>query len=142
MNITDLLGAISYAFRMEVPVHQIMSGDTFTALLRFVHLLESVSYSTSLSSFTGLVPPTFKSPSLLIKTAMCVCAQNILQLSSFPGLLFHTVGNKRGASLVTYTSSIKDNKSDPHLGVGFGSGTKTGWQPGNESGWVSGNETG
>ena len=72
MNITDLLGAISYAFRMEVPVHQIVSGDTFTALLRFVHLLESVSYSTSLSSFTGLVPPTFKSPSLLIKTTLGV----------------------------------------------------------------------
>lgn len=58
VNITDLLGAISYAFRMEVPVHQIVSGDTFTALLRFVHLLESVSYSTSLASFPGLIPPT------------------------------------------------------------------------------------
>ena len=67
-------------------MHQIVSGDTFTALLRFVHLLESVSYS-----FTGLVPPSFKTSTLLIKTTMCVWEQNIFQLSSFPDLLFHSV---------------------------------------------------
>ena len=39
----DLLGAISYALRLEVSLHSIVSGSAFTALYRFVHLLESVS---------------------------------------------------------------------------------------------------
>lgn len=42
---TDLLGAVSYILRREVPLHSIISGTAFTALLRLVHLLESVSGS-------------------------------------------------------------------------------------------------
>lgn len=37
----DVLGAISYALRVEVAIHSIVSGHEFTALLRFTHLLES-----------------------------------------------------------------------------------------------------
>lgn len=44
VNTGDLLSAMSYALRMEVAVHSIVSGDAFTTLLRFVHLLESVSH--------------------------------------------------------------------------------------------------
>ena len=41
----DVLGAISYALRVEVAIHSIVSGHEFTALLRFTHLLESVIMS-------------------------------------------------------------------------------------------------
>ena len=43
MNTSDLLSAVSYALRMEVQIHSIVSGSAFTALLKFVRLLESVS---------------------------------------------------------------------------------------------------
>ena len=39
----DLLGAISYALRAEVPLHAIISGSTYTSLLNFVSLLEQVT---------------------------------------------------------------------------------------------------
>ena len=39
----DVLGAVSYIFRREVPLQSTVSGPAFTALLRFTHLLEDVS---------------------------------------------------------------------------------------------------
>ena len=45
VNTTDLLSAVSYALRVEVQLHSIVSGSAFTALLKFVQLLESVSQS-------------------------------------------------------------------------------------------------
>jgi hypothetical protein len=36
----DVLGAVSYIFRREVPLQSTVSGPAFTALLRFTHLLE------------------------------------------------------------------------------------------------------
>ena len=41
-HITDILGAISYALRREVALHSIVSGTAYSALLRFVQLLECV----------------------------------------------------------------------------------------------------
>ena len=41
-HITDILGAISYALRREVVLHSIVSGTAYSALLRFVQLLECV----------------------------------------------------------------------------------------------------
>ena len=38
----DLLGAVSYGLRAEVPLHFIISGPTFSALFNFVSLLEQV----------------------------------------------------------------------------------------------------
>ena len=43
MNRGDLLGAVSYALRREVTIHSIISGSAYSALHRFIHLLESVS---------------------------------------------------------------------------------------------------
>ena len=42
VNRDDLLSAVSYALRKEVPIHNTVSGSAFSALLRFIHLLESV----------------------------------------------------------------------------------------------------
>ena len=114
VNITDLLGAISYAFRMEVPVHQIVSGDTFTALLRFVHLLESVSYSTSLASFPASSHPAF------------LCLQ------------YGTHGESLGMRLCPQTSPKTSSIKAIHIEIGLGSGNETRWGDGNETRWEMG----
>lgn len=38
----DLLSAVSYGLRAEVPLHFIISGSAFSALFNFVSLLEQV----------------------------------------------------------------------------------------------------
>jgi hypothetical protein len=43
VNRGDLLSAVSYALRREVAIHSIVSGSAYSALYRFIHLLESVS---------------------------------------------------------------------------------------------------
>ena len=50
MNASDLMSAVSYALRVEVQIHSIVSGSAFTALLKFVRLLESVSWQVARSS--------------------------------------------------------------------------------------------
>ena len=47
VNCGDLLSAVSYALRREVAIHSIVSGSAYSALFRFIHLLESVSASHS-----------------------------------------------------------------------------------------------
>jgi thiol oxidase len=42
VNPLDLLGAVSYILRKEVPLHSTVSGTAFTVLLRLTHLLENV----------------------------------------------------------------------------------------------------
>ena len=63
----DVLGAISYIFRREVPLHSTVSGSAFTALLRLTHLLENVSSSRDqrCASFISLPPLSSPSPSLI-----------------------------------------------------------------------------
>lgn len=39
---SDLLSAVSYALRSEVPIHSIISGSAYSSLLRFIGLLEKV----------------------------------------------------------------------------------------------------
>ena len=43
---TDLTSALSYALRMEVTIHTIISGNAFTALHRFIQLLEKGFFSS------------------------------------------------------------------------------------------------
>ncbi len=43
----DLLSAVSYALRSEVPIHSIVSGSAYSSLLRFINLLEKVVYNSS-----------------------------------------------------------------------------------------------
>ena len=40
---SDILSGVSYALRKEVSIHSIVSGSAFSALLRFLQLLENVS---------------------------------------------------------------------------------------------------
>lgn len=44
---TDLSSAISYALRMEVSLHTIVSGSAFTALFKFVQVLEQTLHISS-----------------------------------------------------------------------------------------------
>lgn len=43
VSVDDLFGAVGYAFHHEVPMHSIISGSAFSALLQFVMLLEQAS---------------------------------------------------------------------------------------------------
>ena len=51
VDVGDVLGAVAYSLRAEVPLHVLISGSTYSALVNYVHLLEQVR-SSLLNAYT------------------------------------------------------------------------------------------